>query len=489
MAPTARRASLFGLLAAAALLASGCREAETGPVVVSAIGPPPQLLNPNLNPLAPPSAFLTEGVAQGLVRFDSAGEIEPALAQSWIVSDDGLRYTFRIRRTHWSDGSRVTAEQVAERLKAAVSRASRNPLKPVLSAVDDVVPMTDQVLEISLHGPRPNFLQLLAQPELAILAGERGTGPYRALPAARGVVQMSLGADPEDEEQEEDEPVPSILLWGEDAARAVARFAAGEADLVLGGTLGDLPLARAAALPANRLVFDPAAGLFGLVFVRPDEESPLADPAARRALAMAVDRDAIVTAMAVPVLQPRARLVPPIPDELPVTAAPDWAGAPMPMRREFAARTIAALEEPLRLRVAMPASPGYRLLFAHLRRDWRLIGVEAERVEPGAEADLRLIDEVAPAGLASWYLRHFTCEAGFVCDTAADQAMETARASPLLPERQAQLAIADQLLAGLTPYIALGSPVRWSLVAPRLTGVRPNPFARHPPGTLIAEEN
>ena len=92
---------------------------------------------PICEPLDPPSAFLIEAVAQGLVRFDAAGEIEPALAQSWIVSDDGLRYTFRLRRAQWADGGRVTAEQVAARLRAALSRASRNPLKPVLGAIDD----------------------------------------------------------------------------------------------------------------------------------------------------------------------------------------------------------------------------------------------------------------------------------------------------------------------------------------------------------------
>src|SRR6185312_2300002 len=112
----------------------GCGGEQSGPVRVSAIGGAPQLANPNLQPLDPPAAFLTEAVAQGLVRFDAAGEIEPALAQSWIVSDDGLRYTFRIRRATWADGSPVSAQQVAARLRAALSRASRNPFTHVLGA-------------------------------------------------------------------------------------------------------------------------------------------------------------------------------------------------------------------------------------------------------------------------------------------------------------------------------------------------------------------
>ena len=474
--------SLFG----AALALAGCGEPSTGPVTVSAIGAPPaRLLNPNLNRLDPASAFLNETAAQGLVRFDSAGEIEPALAQSWIVSDDGLRYTFRLRRTTWPDGGRVTAEQVAARLRAAVSRASRNPLKPVLGAIGDVEAMTDEVLEISLAGPRPNFLQLLAQPEMAILVDGRGTGPYRIEDGEAGALRLASPAA--DDEEDSGPGLPEILLRGETAGAAVARFAENEAELVTGGTIGDLPIARAARLPANRLVFDPAVGLFGLAFVA-TEEGPLAEPDVRRALAMAIDRDALVAALGVPGLQPRSRLVPPIADELPATAQADWAGSPMPMRREFAARTIAGLETPLRLRIAIPAGPGYRIVFAHLRRDWRLVGVEAEPVAADAPADLRLIDSVAPVASASWYLRHFVCGSGFVCDSLADEVLESARLAPNARERRTALANADRILSGLTPFIALASPVRWSLVAPRLTGFRPNLFARHPAGTLIAEE-
>ena len=172
------RASKLLLCAAFLAVSAGCEDPQTGPIEVSAIGPAPKMVNPNLEPVPPPTALLLQATAQGLVRFDSAGEIEPALAQSWIVSDDGLRYTFRLRRIDWPDGSRVTAGQVSARLRAAVSRASRNPLKPVLGAVTDIVAMTDDVLEISLSGPRPNFLQLLAQPQMGIIHNGSGTGPY-----------------------------------------------------------------------------------------------------------------------------------------------------------------------------------------------------------------------------------------------------------------------------------------------------------------------
>ncbi len=476
------RLTLF--LAGAALMPlAGCDEPPSGPILVSAIGSRPELINPNLRPLDPPAAFLLASVAQGLVRFDASGEIEPALAQSWIVSDDGLRYTFRIRRATWANGGPVNAHDVATRLRAAASRASRNALKPVLGGIEDIVAMTDQVLEISLRGPRPTLLQLLAQPEMAVLFNGAGTGPYASTGVSGGAPLLSL---PRGEDGEAPES-PDVVLHGERAAIAIARFAKGEADLVTGGTIGDLPLARAADQPNARLVLDPVQGLFGLAFASRD--GPLGDPALRRALSMAIDREALVAALAVPGLEPRVTLLPGASAELPAPAVPGWASISLGPRRQEAAAAIRALGVGrLRLRVAMPDGAGYRIAFAHLRRDWAAIGVDAVRVRPDEAADLRLIDAVAPAVLASWYLRHFTCDAARVCDSTADQALAAARAAPTLAERRLQLAKADALLTNLTTYIPLTGPVRWSLVGQRLSGFRPNPFARHSAGELIAEE-
>jgi oligopeptide transport system substrate-binding protein len=472
------------LLAASVLLA-GCGDKATGPISVSAVGGEPRIANPNREPLDPPSASLLEAAAQGLVRFDAGGEIEPALAQRWIVSDDGLRYTFRLGKAHWRDG-RITAEQVVARLRAAVAPASRNPLRPVLGAVDEFVAMTDDVLEISLKSPRPNFLQLLAQPEMAIVRGGEGSGPYRAERRPDGSVQLT----PVETDRDEGDapPRPPLRLRGEDAALAAARFGERQADLVLGGTLADLPLARAVGAPAAQLRFDPASGLFGLAFAAPD--GAFARMETRQALAMAVDRPALAAALGVPGLQPRQSLLPPGIEGLAQVSAPAWIRDPLPARQARAAALLGAAGAGGRLtvRIALPDGVGYRLLFARLRRDWAAVGVETVRVPAGAAADLRLVDEVAPAGLASWYLRHFSCDASRICDPAADEMMAAARIAPDAASRRGLLANADRILAGLGPFIPLTAPVRWSLVAPRLTAFRPNAFGRHPIAELIREQ-
>jgi peptide/nickel transport system substrate-binding protein len=470
----------LGLLAAALLLA-GCRGKETGPVSISAVGGEPRIADPNRARLDAPSAILLEAVAQGLVRFDSGGEIEPALAQRWIVSDDGLRYTFRLGKASWS-GGRITAEQVVARLRAAAAPASRNPMRPVLGAIDEIVAMTDDVLEISLKSPRPNFLQLLAQPEMAIVRGGEGSGPYRGERRPDGSVQL---VPAETEAQEDDSAAPPLVLRGESAALAVARFGNRQADLVLGGTIGDLPLAQAVPAPAAQLRFDPVTGLLGLAFT--SSEPAFARMETRQALAMALDRPALAAALGVPGLQARASLLPPGIEGLTQVSAPAWIRTPLPARR---ARAAALLREAgdggrLAVRVALPDGPGYRLLFARLRRDWAAIGVETVRVPAGAQADLRLVDEVAPGGLASWYLRRFSCEQSRICDPAADEAMAAARIAPDAASRREALATADRILAGLGPFIPLTAPVRWSLVSPRLIGFRPNAFGRHPIAELI----
>src|SRR3546814_8598325 len=88
-------------LCGAALMAAmtgGCSDEGSGPVTVSVIGSPADFATPLENLPDPGSKLFLETTAQGLVAFDAGGEILPALAQRWIVEDDGRSYIFRLRR-------------------------------------------------------------------------------------------------------------------------------------------------------------------------------------------------------------------------------------------------------------------------------------------------------------------------------------------------------------------------------------------------------
>ncbi|MCB0183673.1 MAG: hypothetical protein KDE31_05385, partial [Caldilineaceae bacterium] len=46
----------------------------------------------------------------GLTNINNeTSEVEPELAESWEISDDGLTWTFHLRDAMWSDGNPVTA--------------------------------------------------------------------------------------------------------------------------------------------------------------------------------------------------------------------------------------------------------------------------------------------------------------------------------------------------------------------------------------------
>lgn len=55
------------------------------------------------------SAALIKMLFDGLMRRNLEGKIECAIAQSYIVSQNKLRYTFKLRKTYWSDGSPLIA--------------------------------------------------------------------------------------------------------------------------------------------------------------------------------------------------------------------------------------------------------------------------------------------------------------------------------------------------------------------------------------------
>src|SRR5438477_2215827 len=129
------------------LAAPACRRAPEGTLKAVVIGGPPKLSDPARGELSAPDAVLLENVGQGLVRFDASGNIVGGLAERWNVSDDGMSYIFRLAATKWPDGRPATAQQVARLLKRAIGPHSRDPLRDALGAVDDVVAMTDRVIE------------------------------------------------------------------------------------------------------------------------------------------------------------------------------------------------------------------------------------------------------------------------------------------------------------------------------------------------------
>ena len=61
--------------------------------------------------------------SKGLVEIDSEGNIQPALAESYEINDDGLEYVFKIRNdAYWSNGDRITPEDIVLFFREVIRR-------------------------------------------------------------------------------------------------------------------------------------------------------------------------------------------------------------------------------------------------------------------------------------------------------------------------------------------------------------------------------
>lgn len=486
LAPVLRTAVFltFGL----ALVGCG-RRADVGPVVVSAIGETPSLGDSSLGARAPNDRLLIDSVAQGLVRFDAAGQIEPGVAQRWIVMDDGMSYIFRLRDATWQDGRTVTAEDVVAILKRQLAKSSRNPLKPFLTAIDSIVEMTPEVIEVRLARPRPDLLNLFAQPEMALFRTRPpgGSGPFRLTRNDSVVRVLEPAADPDrDPDQAQDGPERNVWLIGERASRAILRFAARKSDLVTGGTFADWPLLRIAEVAPVNIKVDPAAGLFG--FRITDRSGIFADKANRAAIAALIDRDAITGGLAAE-WAATMQILPAQLDSAAPPAQPLWSLTPIDQRRAAAIKTItgwqARQSAPATVRIALPYGPGATAIWGQIAPMLIGLGLAPQRVGPAARAELTLVDAIAPYDSARWYLVN-ACQP--CAEDVADK-INAARLADTLTARAQAIASADVALADDSAFIPIARPFRWSLVATRLRDWQANPRAWHPLNRVRRDTN
>ncbi|MCB2057774.1 MAG: ABC transporter substrate-binding protein [Novosphingobium sp.] len=474
------------LIASAALLGAlqGCGDDSARPVEVAVIGDPGGLMA--TGPRLPASAqLLRSAISEGLVGFDEQGRVTPALADRWIVTDDGLSYIFRLRDGTWPDGSEITGESARAALLRAIAAVRGTPLGLDLAVIGEVRTMAGRVIEIRLDRQSPDLLQLLAQPELGLLNRGRGAGPMRLVSSKNGALLRLIAPEDRGLPAEEDwgERVRRLRLAAIPGGKAVEAFNAGEADMVLGGRVEDFPRLDASGVPRGAIRLDPVSGLFGLMVVRGD--GFLGKPENREALAMAIDRDALATALNIGGWSSTTRVVNPRLAGDDGSVGERWPGRSLDDRRAQASKRVdewkSGGKEIAPIRIALPSGPGADVLFKRLAADLEAVGLKARRVGSGADTDLRLVDTVARYARADWFLNQLSCgNARGLCSPTADQLAtkaqqesDPAKRADLYAQAEAQLTIANN-------YLPLGVPIRWSLVSGGVTGFAVNPWNIHP---------
>ncbi|MBA4747883.1 MAG: ABC transporter substrate-binding protein, partial [Sphingopyxis sp.] len=211
MAMIGSRGWRIALAAFAALTLTSCGLfGEDDPVQIAAIGPLIATPNPLNGALSPPNVLLLTATAQGLVGIDAEGQTDIGLAERWTVTNDGLSYIFRIREAEWSDGRRVTAQDVARLITRYLAPTNRHPLRDNFGDVESVRAMTSQVIEIRLKRPQSHLLELLAHPSMSLPNRGRGWGPLGARRTSRGITLVPqpdpLAPDPEAAQEAVEDP-------------------------------------------------------------------------------------------------------------------------------------------------------------------------------------------------------------------------------------------------------------------------------------------
>jgi oligopeptide transport system substrate-binding protein len=318
---------------------------------------------------------LVTGLGEGMVvpaLFDPLLTLDPAthqpapaLAEKWDVSADGTVYTFHLRAgAGWSNGEPITAQDCVDSWKRVLSptlAADNAYLLYVVRGAEDfhrgrtTDPATlgleakdERTFVVTLARPTTYFPLLLVNPTLrpvnlrAVAAngdpaarGNRWTRPGKMVtsgpftlkdwsPNQRIIVEKS-----ETHWNRDRIRLAAVHFYPIDSVNAEERaFRSGQIHVTYGIPLAKIATYREQKAPELRT--DPQLDTF--LFRFNTERAPLDKPAVRRALSLAIDRQALATQILKGGQQPAATVVHP--------ETPDYTPPPRPLMDAAAAREI-----------------------------------------------------------------------------------------------------------------------------------------------------
>lgn len=488
-------------------------------------GEEPETLDPHLTVGLPGSRILRD-LFEGLTTESPDGEIVPGVAQGWNISRDARTYTFYLRRgLVWSNGDPLTAEDFLFSLRRAAdprtAASAARMLLPVLNArevlagelpVEELgVSLLDEfTLQITLTGPTPYFLGLLAHP-IAFPVNRRNLEQFGdqfsrpgnlvsngAYAVVKWVprVEIVLQKNPLFREAERTLVEQVHYYPIEDHSTELKAFRAGEIDWT-----NEVPNNQFGWLQNNypdELVVSPWMGsyFFGFNLTR---EPFIDNPSLRMALILAIDRQILTEKVTQFGEQPSYALVPPGIDGY-VPFSPEYADWSQAERNHEARRLYEqagySADYPLRLEIRYNTSENHKKIALAIASMWKqVLGVNTTLVNEEFRVFLqnreqKVLTQVFRAGWISDYndpysflemfrTGHGRNDYGY-SNSSFDALLDQVGTERVRVRRERLMFEAERVLMSDHVIIPVYTYVTKRLVSPQLGGWRNNVMDRHP---------
>ena len=351
------------------------------------LGGAPRFVNPLLA-LTDTDRDLSRLTYAGLMGTDGEGNLTPVLAERYEVADTGLVYTFTLREDAvFHDGTPVTADDVVFTVQKAQDPGLKSPELPNWAGIRAEA-VDSRTVRFTL--PRP-YAPFLEKTTLGILPAHLWRNVSNQQFPFSPLMVRPVGAGPfavENVRQDKDGFITgySVTAFKEYALgrayldRISFLFYDEESDLELALRNGKIDSAY--GIPTDSAMTAPYARVFG-AFFNPNTNAAFAELAVRRALSLAINRDAITTSIlggyATPIMGP----VPPgsgievtqvvTPENRIVEAAGilEEAG----WEYDETARIWAKGDESLRVTLRTSNVPELKVIGQQIQADWAALGV------------------------------------------------------------------------------------------------------------------
>ncbi len=248
--------------------------------------------------------IIKQNVYRGLVSYEADGKIGYEVAESYTVSNDGLTFTFKIKpNATFHDGTTVTAEDV----KFSIERIMDTKTKATFGAdfrtlVDRCEVVSAKVVKIILKAPVAPFIDYLALPESAIVskawtqshnndldANPMGSGPYKFTKWEKGREIVLTAVNGFYKPNKPATKTLRFVFYTDDTTRANA-LRSGEVDLI-----DYVPSKEVINFQKEKgIIVDISEAPFMMIQFNCQKGSIFADSRIRKAVAYAVDRQAVI---------------------------------------------------------------------------------------------------------------------------------------------------------------------------------------------------